>query len=296
MRLLRIRHLLTMTAVCCSILALPSAPALAQAENDETTAEGQAAAEEPAGSSPERWKTSGSDRLFLGFSREATVADDQWWEGRGELAGATDIDAILGRFVFAIQPLYQLEVGGDVGFGSTSSRGDLPDGSGATDLDLWIKYYLGAPGENTEFAIGGTVTVPTGDDTAGLGQDSWAVGLFGSFRHSLRSVLIGGYLGAQYNQDGKFLGIDLDGKISFLAGGSVIWPVADKVTVVGELVYESEQFDSIEGLEVPGSDGRALGGLNWRVSNRGLVRAALGFGFTDAAPDYQILAGYAVTF
>lgn len=241
-------------------------------------------------------RTSGSDRLFLGFAQEATVIDGQWWEGQGEFADADEVESTIGRLVFALQPLYQLEVGGRVGFGSTDTPGGVLDGSGATDFDGWVKYYLGAPADNTEFAVGGTLTVPTGDDTAGLGQDSWAVGLFGSARHSLKKMIVSGYLGARYNQDGRYFGVDLDGELSIQAGAGVLAPIADEVTLVAELVFETERFSPPRFVEYDGSDLRALGGINWRISNRSMIRGAFTVGSADGAPDFQIFGGYAATF
>ena len=240
--------------------------------------------------------TSGSDRLFLGFAQEATVVEGQWWEGQGEFADADSAESVIGRLIFALQPLYQVEVGGRVGFGTTDTPRGVPDGSGATDFEGWIKYYLGSPGGNNEFAVGGTLTVPTGDDTAGLGVDSWAVGLFGSMRHSLKQAILSGYVGARYNQDGRYLTVDLDGELSIQAGFGVLAPVADEVTLVGELVFETERFDPPGSFEYDGTDLRALAGVNWRVSNRGMIRGGFGVGSADGSPDYQVFGGYAVTF
>ena len=41
---------------------------------------------------------------------------------------------------------------------------------------------------------------------------------------------------------------------------------------------------------------RLLGGVNWRVANRGQFRGAIDFGLTDAGPNWQLLAAYAFTF
>jgi hypothetical protein len=47
------------------------------------------------------------------------------------------VDQNVLRGTVALQPFQNLEMGGRIGFGSTDAPGDLPEGSGATDLDLW---------------------------------------------------------------------------------------------------------------------------------------------------------------
>ena len=236
--------------------------------------------------------TSGSDRLFLAFAEDATVIDEsQWWEVQVEFADGDIVDATIVRGIVAIRARPNLEIGGRVGFGNTDTPAPFPDGSGATDLDAWAKYYLGSSSSNTEFAVGGIVTIPTGDDTAGLGFDSFGLGAFGSVRHRLERAIITGHAGLRLNGDGMFLGSPgVDGKTSVHLGGGVIVPLSDQVTAVGELYYEGERFDGAE------SDVRILGGINWRVNQRGMVRFAVALGLEDGAPDAQLLGGYAFRF
>ena len=130
-----------------------------------------AAQTEPSQDDPNtRRQVRATDRLFLSFAEEATLVDRQWWEGQAEFQDGNGFDAKILRGVAAFQPWAQVEFGGRVGFGDSSS-GVLPDGSGATDLDLWAKYHFGSSGK-TEFAAGGIATVPTGDDAVGLGFDA----------------------------------------------------------------------------------------------------------------------------
>ena len=99
---------------------------------------------------PATAQTSGSDRLFLGFAEEAAVVDSQWWEGQGQLLENDNFDALIAVGVAAFQVADGWEVGGKVGFGNTDASDGL-DGTGATDLDAWGKYYFGAQ-NNSEFA------------------------------------------------------------------------------------------------------------------------------------------------
>lgn len=235
--------------------------------------------------------TSGSDRFFLNFAPDATVVDRQWWEGQLELARGNQVDLTILRLVGAFQPIDNWEFGGRVGFGSSSTPPDVRDGSGATDLDLYGKYYFGGSGDNdTEFAVGAEITVPTGDDAAFLGTDAWSLGIFGSLRQALRTMVISANLGLRATGDGEIGLNPVEGETSGFLGIGFLFPISDALTVVAEGIAESERFEGA------GTDSRLLGGINWRVTARGQVRAALSVGLTDGAPDAQIFAGYAATF
>ncbi|MCH7780634.1 MAG: hypothetical protein IH848_07290 [Acidobacteria bacterium] len=230
-----------------------------------------------------------TDRLFLSFAEEATLVDRQWWEGQGELQDGTGFDAKILRAVAAFQPWAQVEFGGRVGFGDTSS-GVFPDGSGATDLDLWAKYHFGSGG-NTEFAAGAIATVPTGDDAVGLGFDAFSFGAFGSLRHHGDRFVLAGNIGVEVNGDGQQFGNpSFNGETSFSAGVGILIPANDRLTFVGEVRLETERFAGL------GSDTRLLGGINLSVGQGRVFRAALTLGLTDGAPDTQLIAGYAATF
>lgn len=241
--------------------------------------------------------TSGQDRLFLSFAEEAATVPHQWWEAQVEFVDGDPIDATLVRGVVALQPIQNLEVGGRVGFGSTSAPGNLPDGSGATDLDLWAKWHLGAVNAQTEFALGALATVPTGDDSAGLGNDSFDIQGFGSVRFRTDQLILSGTAGVRANGDGQRFGgnaapfgFETDGKTSVLLAAGGLYPISDQLTVTGEVRLESERVDNAD------SDVRLSVGANWRPFNRGMLRGAVVVGVSDGAPDAQALVGYAYTF
>lgn len=260
-----------------------------------TLAAGIASAQEPTPApTPKPAPTAGvtrTDRLFINFIEDAAVVNHQWWEAQLEYTDGDPIDAIILRGVAAFQPMQSLEVGGRVGFGSTDTPAPLPDGTGATDLDLWGKWYFPTPSGTTEFAAGAVVTVPTGDDTAGLGFDAFAVEGFGCMRYSAKRFTLTGKVGLRLNEDGSILGsADADGETSATVAGGVLWPWSQKVTFVGELNYEDGRFQGAD------SDIRFLGGLNWRTGDRGVLRGAVTIGLSDGAPDLQALVGYAYMF
>jgi len=256
-------------------------------------AAGSVGAQDPASSPSPAPPPTGSrmDRLFLNFLEDAAVVQRQWWEGQFEYTDGAPIDSVLLRGVVAFQPLPSLEVGGRVGFGSTDTPAGFPDGSGATDLDVWGKYYFATPSGTTEFAAGAVVTVPTGDDTAGLGFDAFALGGFGSMRYNAKRFSWTGKIGLRLNEDGAILGsADVDGETSASIGAGVIWPWSKSVGFVGEVNYEDGRFEGAD------ADTRALAGIQWHLSDRALLRGSATVGLSDGAPDLQALVGYAYTF
>lgn len=245
------------------------------------------AAPAPAAAAP---SAAGRDRLFLAFAEDAAFVRQQWWEGQLEFADMDPWDVTAVRGVAAFQPIQKLEVGVRVGFGSTDGPPGVPDGSGATDLDVWGKWNLGTADGKTDFAVGALATVPTGDDTAGLGFDAFHFEVFGALRHHAAGATIAAHLGVRGNGDGQ-LGLgDLDGKTSAAFGAAILYPASDAVSLVGEISAETERFRQLD------SDIRILGGATWTAFDRGLLRGAVAVGITDGAPDVQLIAGYAFTF
>jgi hypothetical protein len=234
------------------------------------------------------------DRLFQAFAEDAVIVPNQWWEGSLEFSSYgsawnnADITALMLNAAF--RPLDRLEVGGRVGFASSSVDGDYDDGSGATDLDVWGKWHFGTKSERTSFVLGALATVPTGDNSAGLGFDAFNLEGFGALRYRMSEAIFGTHFGFRMNGDGEILGSDLDGQVSALFGVAVIFPLSNKVGLIGEMNVESERWDGAD------SESSVLFGVNWRPMNRGIVRAGVTVGLSDAAPDAQLTVGYAYTF
>lgn len=251
------------------------------------------AAQTPTAAPPATAPSEDPARLFQAFAEDAAIVKGQWWEGQFDFSSRDlpggSLDVTSANLVAAFQPFRDLEVGGRVGFGTTSADGVLPDGSGATDADVWGKWRFGGGGP-ADFAVGVLATVPTGDDQAGLGFDSFAIEAFGAMRYELRALTVGGHLGFRMNGDGQVQGFTLDGKTSAVLGGTVIYPFAKGASLIGELNLETERWEGAD------SDIRALGGIEWRVTRRGLVRGAVSVGLSDGAPDRRFLAGYAYAF
>lgn len=230
-------------------------------------------------------------RLFLGFDREAELADRQWWEGQVEMVddgfGGVDVGQL--RLVVALQPYRGFEFGGRVGFGTTDTPPGFPDGDGATDVNLWGKFSLGRHGA-TDLAVGALVDVPTGDDTAGLGFDAFGFGGFLSLRRMQDNALLHADIGFRVQEDGQTLGVELEGRTSAFLGVGAVLPVRPKLDLVVEGRFESERFRGFD------EDLRVLGGVDWRVGGAGRLRAAAAVGLTDGSPDAQLILGWATTY
>jgi hypothetical protein len=263
--------------------------AIAAAAPAALGAEPEATAAPPASSSkPAEY----SDRLFLSFAQEANLVPSQWWEAQLEYAdGNKDVpvDVFLFRGVVAFHPIKALEVGGRVGFGSSDSPGPN-DGTGATDLDLYGKWVFVDVGQNLDLAAGAMVTVPTGDDSAGLGFDAFSVQAFGSIRYRFEQVELGGNVGIRVNEDGHYQTVDLQGETSYRLGISALFPLASQVSLLGEAQFETDRFEGVDG------DSEVLAGINWRVFGRGMLRGAVAAGLSRGAPDFRVTAAYAYTF
>ena len=234
-----------------------------------------------------------NDRLFLSFAQDAAIVPSQWWEGQVEYADGSDdlpVDVLTGRVVVAFQPIRNLEVGGRVGFATSDADPSLPEGSGATDLDVYGKWFWPGASSGTDFTAGALVTVPTGDDTAGLGFNSFSGQAFGGVRHRMDNAIIGGHIGVRSNGGGDFQGFSIDGKTSFALGVAVLFPLANDFTLLGEATVETERFDGTD------SSAEILGGVNWKAFGRGQIRGAVSAGLSGPVPDFRVIVGYAYSF
>ena len=231
-----------------------------------------------------------SDRFFLSFAQDATVARSQWWEGDLVYTDSSPFDSLVLRGLVAFQPWKNIELGGRVGFGSSDGPPLSQDGTGSTDLDAWGKYHWNPGGGRTEAAAGVMITVPTGDDTAGLGRDAFDLEGFGSIRYSAKKIIYGGNVAVRLNGDGQIGGTTFSGKAQFGVAGGVIVPLSSEVSVIGELSIRSKAVEHGE------SDDRILGGIDWKPFQRGRFRGSVAAGLTDGAPNLELSVGYAVTF
>jgi hypothetical protein len=252
-----------------------------------------AEAQESTTTSAKKTSSSSYDRLFLGFIEDATVVDRQWWEAQLEFSQGDVVDTSLLRGVVAFQPWNDVELGARLGFGNTSTSSPLPEGRGATDMDIWGKYYLGNPDDGkVDLAVGALLTVPTGDNTSGLGYDAFALGFFGSLRWRISKMFtLSGNAGFQINEDGETLNSpSLNGQTSERLGVGIIVALSERLNLVGEWAYAGERFEGMD------PDSRLAAAVNWRLGKNGVLRGSVVGGTSSGAPDTQFMVAYAWQF
>lgn len=232
----------------------------------------------------------GSDRLFLSFVEDPLLVHRMRLEVQTD--GATsDASDRLGTGVIAavqLRSLPRLEFGGRVGLVAVDTGTGLSEDSGATDVETWGKFQLvrSASGK-LELAAGGLFTLPTGDDTDGLGQDAIQSKLFVAGSYALSSAVLVAHVGLRASEDGRVGGVVADGTVSPTAAAGAVVPFSSKLSLIFEASYEGERFEGYD------ADSMVLFGVNWRYHARGTLRAAVAGGLTDTSPDVQVLVGYA---
>ena len=235
----------------------------------------------------------GSERLFLAFVEDTARGNRYRWEGRLSYEDFDSENVLLGRAIAAISvPNWSdVEFGARLGIGGVNRSGPLTDDGGMTDVELWGKLRID-PYWNirTQLAVGAIVTLPTGDEDAGLSFDAVRSKIFGAIRVPFRVLSLAVHAGVRLNEDGEFLGTQLSGETAAAVGVGVVVPWNSSLAFIGEVVYAGER---IKGGE---PDSRALVGVNWRPLRRGTFRLAVTVGIDDGAPDAGLWVGFSREF
>jgi hypothetical protein len=246
-----------------------------------------------AGAVDEPQRFAGSDRLFLSFVEDTAMAGQARYEGQLDISSFEDVDHILSRAIVAVQfeDMPRVEFGARFGIGGARFSGDLPDQGGYTDLDIWTKLFIGPRWRpDTEFTAGALLTIGTGDEETGLGFGALRSKIFGAMRKSFGNWELTANAGIRFNEGVIAYGVPLEGETAPSFGLGAVVPYSEKITIIGELVYEGERFDGFE------ADSRLLAGVNWKLLQYGVLRLAVAGGLADGAPDMQLLGGYSFDF
>lgn len=230
-------------------------------------------------------------RPFIRYIEDAGFPEKMYGEGVFQYQAYDGANAIL----FGVQDDYRVSplmvVGGRFGFMSWSP--DEGDGeSGLVDLDVFGKYLL-MDGPTTKMAAGVLLNLPIGSDKI-LGNSTFDIEAFGAMRYALEKMVILGNFGFRLNGDYEidtgFGTFDVDGELSILFGGGMLYPVNENVTITGEFTFETERYDGADGpiQLTPGVDYTLASGLK--------LRGALALGLSDGAPDFMLQAGAAKNF
>jgi len=224
-------------------------------------------------------------KLFENFYYDAVIAENPYVEG---LLNLDMYDGwknmIIGaRGGFAVTE--KIEIQAALGYVSISP--DEGDGeSGLSDLQLFGRYQLVNDGA-MKVAAGAEVSLPIGSEDIGMGELQF--GPFAAIRYGLESgMVLTANLGLlfyetteyEFDTDTWEMKEETKYENTFHLGAGVIYPVSDDVSVVGEFNMLSE-FDYM----------MLRAGLDYQMGG-GKLRAALGIGLDDGAPDFSIIAGY----
>jgi hypothetical protein len=233
------------------------------------------------------------DRLFLSFVEDPALTDGPYFEVQADVIrddDAADLEAVKIVAAFTFTGLPRVEVGARTGYAEISSGGS-GDESGAQDLELWGKFHLRrSANARWNVAVGALITVPTGDEDAGLSADSTRAEWFVAASRTFAAAIVIGHAGVVANEGGELAGTPLDGELAASAGLGLIVPLSGAASAVFEVSYDGARFEQTD------SESRILAGMNWQVHLRGKLRAALAAGLSDASPDAELIVGYAFEF
>jgi hypothetical protein len=277
-----------------ALALLASGPALAQSE----PAPAVASTEKP------------NMRFIQQFFPDAAIVEKQWYgiELRYQSGAVPPLEKADGFIIaptIAISPFKNLEIGGTAPYVSYDlddprpRPGDLNDfdgESGLEDLTVWGKYrFFNSNGVSV--TAGALLTLPTGSEDDGLGSGNVVPGGFAAVRVKAGDGYFLGEAGIRFNQDATILNSDLSGRNSTFFGGGYIWEAYENWVVSGEVTAESERYDDSDApFSIGSSDFRGTGGIQFLGLPHQFLRGGVSLGFSDGAPDFELIFGYAYHF
>jgi hypothetical protein len=223
--------------------------------------------------------------LFQSFLYDAPIATRPYAEGGltyNNWDGGTSI-LIGAQGGYGLNE--KIEIGARLGFQSWSFEG--ADGtSGITDITAVGRYNIVNSSSPTKISAGAMLTLPVGSEDIGQGRMNF--GGFGALRHALDSgIEITANVGLfflemeEFNQ--RTFEVETTHKTAINIGAGVIYPLNDKMSIVGE-------FNTMSEVEYT-----ALScGINYKMG-KGCLRGAIALGLSDGAPDFAIIGGYLIT-
>ncbi len=176
--------------------------------------------------------------------------------------------------------------------------------TGLSDILISARYLLFEPGvekfsqpgtSKLQATVGGYATLPVGSEDVNQGRFNF--GAFCAARYPLENgLVVAGNIGLDIIEtskvviniggiDGVYIEEDDDHELALSLGGGLIYPMNDRLSIVGEanLVTEGDYF-------------MMSGGADYQLGSAGRVRAALGVGLDDGAPDFMLTGRYMLMF
>lgn len=226
-------------------------------------------------------------RLFQAFVEDAAVVPGGWVEGRYDYQNLEAGSRHQVGPLIAFKVVDNIEAGLRFGFARlTSDVG--PDGSGLSDIDLFLKYRLPGRG-STRVALGALVKAPIADETEGLGTGEPDAELFAALRADLEAVSLVLNAGVRYNGEPEASPVDT--RHSLLAGAGLLLPASERTTFVIEAGFETKRFEGGR------ADARLTIGVQvYGDRGRGGFRGAVGLPLNDGAPDGTLVLGAFLTY
>jgi len=151
--------------------------------------------------------------------------------------------------------------------------------TGISDLLISGRYnienYINFMPDTTKMSAGAYLTLPIGSDETGEGD--FNIGVFSALRHPLgNGVVITGTFGLD-----SYVNVFDDRKFSVLLGGGTIIPINEVLSLTSELQLRT------------GLDYMMLSfGGDYSLDNSQKIRAGMGIGFDDGAPDFYLMLNY----
>ncbi|NOZ60735.1 MAG: hypothetical protein GXO74_03555 [Calditrichaeota bacterium] len=239
--------------------------------------------------------------LFQSYFFDAPIATTVYGEGGLEYATSSQSSVSSNTLFLNAKAGYpvneKIEAGAQIGFTNYSVKvgSSSSSESGLNDLGIYGRYNI-TQNKQLNFSAGGMITLPIGSDK--IGEGNLDFGFYGAVRYQLENGLVlAGNLGIIFyeyqtmetKQTGPnpwdvelVKGSDRDNYLNLGIGG--IYPINEQLNAVGELVLKSGMNYTM-----------LSAGADYLLGS-GRVRGALGLGLDDAAPDFQIMASYGLTF
>lgn len=163
-----------------------------------------------------------------------------------------------------------LELGGQLGYVNIDG-GE----SGMSDLLTYARYQIDLGQDMPEFALGGTVDIPTGKEEVGEGTVDFR--FYGAGRYDVnQDLMIFGNLGFE-SLEMPFID---DRENGLMLGAGLMVPLTNDLVTIGEFNLGNNDFAAVTGA------------LDYELPPGGHLRAGLALGLDSGAPD--VLATFAL--
>jgi hypothetical protein len=233
-------------------------------------------------------------RLFQSYFFDSPITPVTYGEGSISLENY-EFSNVLGINVSGGYPINdRIEIQVDWGFSNISPEiGDSE--SGIRDIEVYGRYSI-MKEERRSVSAGGYISLPIGSED--IGEGKFNIGGFAAGRYYLEngmaitanfgliSIEVTEYTGGTYDTStGRVTPLEEETshEISVRLGGGCIYPVDQAISAIGEIAIQSK-YDYM----------MLSGGIDYQLGS-GNLRAMLGLGMDDGAPDFMIKGGYEIS-